>query len=68
MKFRDARVKHGYTQKEMAEMLGIGQPAVCKIETGRQLPALKTALQIAKILNLQLDDLWEMFCAVPEEE
>ncbi|MBE5777183.1 MAG: helix-turn-helix transcriptional regulator [Clostridiales bacterium] len=68
MTFRDARVKHGYTQKEMAEMLGIGQPAVCKIETGRQLPALKTALQIAKILNLQLDDLWDMFCTVQEEE
>ena len=44
MTFREARVKHGYTQKEMAEMLGIGQPAVCKIETGRQQPALKTAL------------------------
>ena len=62
MTFREARVKHGYTQKEMAEMLGIGQPAVCKIETGRQQPALKTALQIARILNLKLDDLWVMFC------
>lgn len=67
MKFRDVRVKNGYTQKEMAEMLGIGQPAVCKIETGKQMPALKTALQIAKILNLQLNDLWEMFCVGNEE-
>lgn len=62
MTFREARVKHGYTQKEMAEILGIGQPAVCKIETGRQMPALKTALQIAKILDLNLENLWEMFC------
>ena len=67
MKFRDVRVKNGYTQKEMAEMLGIGQPAVCKIETGKQMPALKTALQIAKILNLQPNDLWEMFCVGNEE-
>ena len=67
MTFREIRVKNGYTQKEMAEILGIGQPAICKIETGRQMPALKTALQIAKILNLTLDDLWEMFCDKSEE-
>ena len=68
MTFREARLKYGYTQKEMAELLKIGQPAVCKIETGRQLPALKTALQIVKILKLQLEHLWEMFCEASEEE
>lgn len=68
MTFREARLKHGYTQKEMAELLKIGQPAVCKIETGRQMPALKTALLIANILKLQLDDLWEMFCESPEKK
>lgn len=51
---RDARKAKGLTQKELGEMLRIGEPTVNKYESGKQNPTVETLFKIAEALNLKL--------------
>lgn len=51
---RDARKAKGLTQKELGEILGIGEPTVNKYESGKQNPTVETLFKIAEALNLKL--------------
>jgi transcriptional regulator with XRE-family HTH domain len=54
---RMQRKLHGVTQVEMAERLGISQPAYANLEAGRNAPTLTTVEKIATALGVQPSDL-----------
>ena len=43
-----ARVRAGLTQSELAERMGTTQSAVARLESGRQLPSMRTLARYAK--------------------
>ncbi len=53
------RMKRGLTQAQLAELLGVHEKHICKIETGRQNVTLKTLDKIASVLNIKNSSLLE---------
>jgi transcriptional regulator with XRE-family HTH domain len=49
------RAKHGLTQKQLAEKLGLKQAAIGAYEEERSTPPLTSLLDISKIFNVSLD-------------
>lgn len=54
---RMARLTRGYSQQNMAEMLGISRSAYAGYEIGRRSPNLELLLEMAEILYVSVDDL-----------
>jgi transcriptional regulator with XRE-family HTH domain len=55
--FKEARLKKGLTQVEVAEKAGIHWNTVAKIEREEQKPEFATIKSIAKILNVNIAEL-----------
>ena len=52
------RKEKGYTQEELAEKLDISRTHMGHIEQGRKSPSLKLMGKLAKVLKVQLSDLF----------
>jgi len=50
----NARKKTGLTQKQLAELTGIAQGDISKIENGNGNPSLKTLKRLARAMNMKL--------------
>ena len=46
-----SRVRHHYTQQQMADKLGIGLLPYQRLESGENNPTLKTILKVKEVLN-----------------
>ncbi len=55
--FRNLRLSRGFTQKDIADRLGISKSAVSMYENGSRVPDLDTLKRIADILQVNLDEL-----------
>lgn len=53
------RKRKGFTQKQLAEQVGISVVAIAYIETGKRWPRLGTLHKIAKHLKVNLSDLFK---------
>lgn len=53
------RKNKGYTQRYVAEYVGIAQPSYCNIEKGKTRPTVETAKAIANILGFEWADFFE---------
>lgn len=51
------RKNNGYTQKQLAEVVGVTQQAVAKWETNKALPNPEMLQKISSILNVMVDTL-----------
>lgn len=51
------RMKKGLSQEELAELVDISRTAVSFIETGRQNPTVLKIIDIAKALDVDINDL-----------
>jgi transcriptional regulator with XRE-family HTH domain len=56
-KIKEARIRRGLTQIEVAERVGITPAAVSRIERGKMGVAPKRALRWADVLGLAVDDI-----------
>ena len=56
---RKIRTSRGYTQKQIADMMGIKNSTYCGYETGKRQPDVAKIKQLAKILNTSGDILLE---------
>ena len=56
-KFRYFRKRAGYTQEQVAEVLGVKQSNISFWETGRAYPRVKTILRLAKLYGCTVDEL-----------
>lgn len=59
IKLKEVRQKKGLTQQELAKKLDIKQTNISEYESGKQKPSLDTFIEMAKILDLSLDELIE---------
>lgn len=55
---REVRKKHGLTQQQLAERLGVAQSSICQWETGVASPTIQMVEQIAKVLNGRISELF----------
>lgn len=51
---RQRRLEAGVTQRELGERIGFAQPAIARIESGRQLPTIATLQRMATALGCDL--------------
>jgi DNA-binding XRE family transcriptional regulator len=51
---RQRRIDAGVTQRELGERIGFRQPAVARIEAGRQTPTIGTLQRMAEALGCDL--------------
>jgi transcriptional regulator with XRE-family HTH domain len=57
-KVRQLRKQHKYSQEQFAEQVGIDPNSVSRIECGVHYPSLDTLEKIAKILQVEMRDLF----------
>jgi len=55
MNISELRKEKGFSQKELADMLGVAQNTISNWETGTREPDLKTILELCKIFGTSLD-------------
>ncbi len=53
-----ARAERDLTQRELAELAGLDQETVRRIEAGLVRPRVRTRFRIAMALGLEAEDLW----------
>lgn len=58
-KIKEYREKSGYKQSELAEFVGARRETIVHLENGRYNPSLKLAMDIAKVFNVTVEDLFE---------
>lgn len=59
-KLKEARIKKGLSQTELAERAGITVQTLCLIERGKYNPSLKVCSALCRALGRTLDDIfWE---------
>ena len=51
------RTKAGISQSHLAKTVGVNQSAICKMEKGMLIPSIATMDDIARALNVAIDDL-----------
>lgn len=57
-KMRQLRKQNGYSQERFAELIGIDPNSVSRIECGVYYPSLDTLEKIAKVLKVEMRDLF----------
>lgn len=56
-KLKELRTEHGYTQKYVADMLGIDRSTYSYYESGRISPDIQTILKVAKLLDIDYTEI-----------
>lgn len=56
---KDYREKFIMKQSELAELVGVRRETIGHLENGKYNPSLKLALDIAKVFNAKVEDLFE---------
>lgn len=56
-KIMELRKKNGFSQEELAELVGVARQTISKWELGETSPDLKQAKELSKIFKVSLDDL-----------
>lgn len=59
MGFRSARENAGYTQRDIANMLGLDETTPVKWEQGKSLPRAATLAKLASLYNCTIEELLE---------
>lgn len=57
----ERRVEAGITQAELAEAVGVRRETIGRLEKGQYNPSLKLAMDLAKILDTDIYDLFEFY-------
>jgi putative transcriptional regulator len=55
---RDHRHRRLLTQKELAERVGVTRQTIIAVEQGRFVPSVRLALELAKALEMPLEELF----------
>jgi len=58
-KIKEKREQKGLTQNELAELVSVRRETIVHLENGKYNPSLKLAMDIAKIFNTTVEDLFE---------
>lgn len=58
--FKTARKKNGFTQQQLAEILGLNRTSISKYESGDVMPNVKTIVKICELFNMTFEELYEV--------
>jgi len=58
-RIKEYREKSSMKQSELADMVGVRRETIVHLENGRYNPSLKLAMDISKIFDLKVEDLFE---------
>jgi transcriptional regulator with XRE-family HTH domain len=47
------RAQHGLSQRQLAERLGMKQPAIARIEAGEHNPSIETLIHLSRVLGME---------------
>jgi putative molybdopterin biosynthesis protein len=59
-RLRERRRRRGLSQKQLADLAGITRQAVCALEAAQYSPATSVALQLARVLQCTVEDLFSL--------
>lgn len=59
-KLKIYRVRFNYTQDDLSKILKVSRQTINAIENNKYFPSLELGLQLAKILNCKVDDLFSL--------
>ncbi|WP_047419517.1 helix-turn-helix transcriptional regulator [Cellulophaga sp. Hel_I_12] len=59
-KLKIYRVKFNYTQDDLSKKLKVSRQTINAIENNKYFPSLELGLQLAKILDCKVDDLFSL--------
>ena len=54
------RAKSNLTQGDLAERIGVSRQTINSIESGRYVPSTLLALKLAKVLDVRVEELFEL--------
>ena len=54
------RIRNEMTQIQLAELAKVSRQTIISIESGRYIPSVLLALKIAKIFNLNVEDIFQV--------
>jgi putative transcriptional regulator len=54
------RTKHGYTQEELAEAVGVTRQTIISIERGNYTPSVLLALKIAAVFDVAVEAIFKI--------
>lgn len=57
IRLKELREKKGMSQKQIAEAIGISQPAYCYFENGEKLLSVAVVRKLAQVLNCTTDEI-----------
>lgn len=59
--FKAFRIKHGYTQEQLAEALGVSQQTISSWESKMQEPRLMNIKKMAELFNTDIGEIFSLF-------
>ena len=54
------RAARGWTQQELADLVGVSRQSINSIETGRYVPSLPRALTFARVFQCPTDEIFTL--------
>ena len=57
-RIKELRARHKLTQEELAKKVGVRRETIVFLEQSKYNPSLKLAYDIAKVLEIKIDDLF----------
>lgn len=58
-KVKEHRERKGYKQSELADLVGARRETIVHLENGKYNPSLKLAMDIAKVFNVTVEEIFE---------
>ncbi len=59
-RIKEYRLRHGLSQEELGDAVGVSRQSINSIERGRYTPSLPLALRFARFFGCPTDDLFEL--------
>ena len=53
------RLKNGFTQSKLAELIGVNQNTISEYEYGKYYPAMDIAIKLSEVLNLSVNHVYK---------
>ena len=57
---KDLRIERGWTQKELADVVGVSRQSINSIERNRYVPSLPLALTFARVFGRPTDEIFAL--------
>ena len=57
-RIKELRARHGFSQLELAQKVGVRRETIVFLEKGKYNPSLKLAYDIAKVFEMKIEELF----------